>query len=491
MKKILLFSGAMIIAVIICSGILSSEANTRHTDFTSLKTPKDTTYIVIAWNDLGMHCANKYFGNMCILPPYNNQRAQVIRVGTATSLPHIMTTGFSVSYQIPGNTYSVGKTDFWTYASGMFGTTIPNNIGLTGAGLSGTMDITGNYFHIEGIPVTPYPDTDLVNEHPFQLTLIKAYNSSSTMVASTRSVIPVSNEISCVSSGCHSSEQNILDSHESVSGFDPNVKPILCANCHQDNALGKPGTAGTPVFSEAVHTLHGSITNDCYKCHPGPNTQCLRDIMHTKGMVCQDCHGTVSNVGQSITNGRQAWLQEPDCGATACHGAAHGAEPGKLFRNSQGHGSLFCSACHGSPHAILPTNNSNDNLQNLTLQGYIGTLNSCIVCHGVNPTGAGPHGLFASVVDYDSTATGATMLMNVYPNPVTSSATIPFDLVKKDKVKLALYNTSGQQVKLYLDQYLKAGSYTVNFTKDDLTEGVYYIVLSTGVNVYTKKITIL
>jgi hypothetical protein len=60
---------------------------------------------------------------------------------------------------------------------------------------------------------------------------------------------------------------------------------------------------------------------------------------------------------------------------------------------SRGHGGLYCSACHGEPHAILPSGQANDNVQNIALQGHAGTLNKCEVCHGVVPAGPGPHGL--------------------------------------------------------------------------------------------------
>jgi len=153
-----------------------------------------------------------------------------------------------------------------------------------------------------------------------------------------------------------------------------------------------PGQPGIPSFSFVIHDKHKDKTNDCYKCHPGPNTQCFRDVMHTGGMVCQDCHGSVGNVSQTIENGRQPWLQEPSCGATSCHGANYAEETGKLFKQSRGHGGLFCSACHGSPHAIQPTTQPNDNVQNIALQGFSGVLRRCEVCHGNVPTGPGPHG---------------------------------------------------------------------------------------------------
>lgn len=89
-------------------------------------------YILIGWNDLGMHCSNKDFSKLVILPPYNNIHAQAIRVGDASNLPAVVTTDFNVTYEIPGNTYSVGKTNFWDYVFQIFGVNLDPNIGLTG-----------------------------------------------------------------------------------------------------------------------------------------------------------------------------------------------------------------------------------------------------------------------------------------------------------------------------------------------------------------------
>jgi hypothetical protein len=127
-------------------------------------------YVLLGWNDLGMHCSNKDFSKMGILPPYNNIYAQLIKKQTGLS-PEIVTSGFTVEYSIPGNTYSVGKTNFWTYAQALFGLPdpLPNNIGLTGKGLTGNMDISTNAFKVEGIPNTPFVDSDWIVERPFQL----------------------------------------------------------------------------------------------------------------------------------------------------------------------------------------------------------------------------------------------------------------------------------------------------------------------------------
>jgi hypothetical protein len=358
-------------------------------------------YVLFAWNDLGMHCSNKDFSNMCILPPYNNIMAQAIRVGDASRMPQIITNGIRITYEIPGNTYSVGKTNFWSYEDKIFGVTLNDNIGLTGKGLSGEMDAKQGYYIAEGVPITPYTDADLVNEDPYQQGLIKLY-SGNVLLSSSKPVIPVSNEISCVSSGCHPNENHIINEHTDDGGFDRNDRPILCASCHSSNALGTPGKPGLGSLSQVIHEEHGSRTNDCYKCHPGAKTKCFRDVMYSAGKKCQDCHGSVSNVANTIENGRRPWLDEPKCGSTECHGNQYAENDGKLFRQSKGHGGLYCSACHGSPHAINPSTNDKDNENSIRLQGFAGPIRNCMICHGVNPTGSGPHGLKAPGPDSEA-----------------------------------------------------------------------------------------
>ena len=70
------------------------------------------THIVIGWNDLGMHCANRSFADLCVLPPYNTIWSVVIVRGDATTLPQVHVAGYEVTYSLPDNTYSAGKTDF-------------------------------------------------------------------------------------------------------------------------------------------------------------------------------------------------------------------------------------------------------------------------------------------------------------------------------------------------------------------------------------------
>lgn len=459
-------------------------------------------YVLLGWNDLGMHCANKYFGKVAVLPPYNNIHAQLIKK-QANSTPQVVTSGFIVEYSIPFNTYSIGKTDFWTFAQVLFGlpNPLPPNIGLKGKGLAGVMDTSGNGFFAEGIPVTPFKDSNWLVEKPFQtIHLVAREISTNNIVATTDVVIPVSNEINCVSSGCHASEQAILNAHETVNGFNTNG-PVLCGSCHGTAALGTVGdTINAKKFSYRIHNRHKDITptdsiGTCYKCHPGPVTQCFRDVMRygiSNPMRCQSCHGNMNNVANTINAGRRPWLDEPKCGAASCHGSNFSEEPNKLFRMSKGHARLYCSACHGSPHAIVPTREPNDNFQNINLQGYAGPLRVCTVCHTSNPGGPGAHGLtFTEIRKIEGELPQNYTLHQNYPNPFNPNTKIKFDLSKKTYLSLIVYDLTGKQVGVITKGEFEAGSYEFNWTAVNISSGIYIIQLETSEYKGTIKATLL
>ncbi|MBS1715494.1 MAG: cytochrome c3 family protein [Armatimonadetes bacterium] len=348
--------------------------------------------IVVAYNDLGMHCMNEDFSELCILPPFNTLRATVI---DRTDDPNIVTSGVTLEYSIPGNTVSHTKTNFWDYTQSLFGVTLPPDIGLTGNGLTGVMTASpaDHDWVVTGIPVTPL--TDALVDDPFQLAQV-IVRKNGIIKDITQNVIPVSWEIHCDS--CHvakngkSPATDILERHDRKHGTDLiHQKPVLCARCHADPALGTSGEPGVPSMSAAMHSSHAkrpyaakpaALGNDplntCYSCHPGTKTQCMRDVHLSKGMDCVSCHGNMKAVGNP---NRRPWVDEPRCGS--CHNVpGHQYEQaGKLFRDSFGHKGVKCVVCHNSPHAIVPTVTERDNVQMQRLQGHPGTLDTCSVCH--------------------------------------------------------------------------------------------------------------
>ena len=270
------------------------------------------------------------------------------------------------------------------------------NVGLTGLGLSGQMSAGNGYFNAIGIPLTEQNDDGTVNH--YQTAVVEVRDAGNNLLAETRTVAPLSTEMHCAN--CHfdggienistgNYRMNILVLHDMHNGTNLTGGPIpvLCASCHPDNALGTTGTL--PPLSHAMHMHHSAVIpttlDGCYMCHPGANTRCLRGVMATKaGLSCPNCHGGMEQVG---AEGRDYWLQEPDCGQ--CH--MYAANLDALYRHSTGHGGVYCEACHGSTHAELPSSLAADNDQAIRLQGYAGALNECWICHTDGVTAENPH----------------------------------------------------------------------------------------------------
>lgn len=221
-------------------------------------------------------------------------------------------------------------------------------------------------------------------------------------------------------------------------------QPVRCSKCHFSSVVPGSGYGSIKPLTRAIHTHHATVIDPrdgqpldsetnratCYTCHGGSLTHFLRGAMGTAdttsgqlAIQCQSCHGSMAIVGS--TN-RTGWLSQPNC--QACHvGDAQNTINGQirftsaltngqlrapandrfatdpntpgngfsLFHSSRGHGNLMCSACHGAPHAEYPSAVSNDNRQSIQVQGHVGVMAECQVCHGTQTltAGNGPHGM--------------------------------------------------------------------------------------------------
>jgi hypothetical protein len=363
-------------------------------------------YVVFAWNDLGMHCLNPTYDQAVILPPYNTVWAQVVKRGNP---PEIVTDGLEVGYQLVDNTFSSGKTDshggdfaqFWQYCEALFGVTLDVDTGLNledpavHNGLSGQMALKGDHFQVNGIPVVPVSDAGVWG--PYQVMEL-AVTSGGTRIAYTQATVPTSDEINCAK--CHAQGgvgtvhiaggggpdvfANILSVHDALSETTLEASaPVLCASCHGSPALGTegPGSAGA-YLSDSVHSFHSITGAACLDCHPGQVTECNRSLAHTAADGnCTTCHGTLAEVASSIEEGRVPWADEPKC--ATCHTGIPQVDTGTtLYRNAVGHGGMYCTACHGSPHAMFPSREVKDNYQPLQYQSSSKSIGSCGVCHG-------------------------------------------------------------------------------------------------------------
>ena len=121
----------------------------------------------------------------------------------------------------------------------------------------------------------------------------------------------------------HKSMSNVMHSHHSSTGLFQDMPPAIDAQ----------GNRRDPVLTQTI------LEDTCYLCHPGERTQCMRGAMANGGLVCQDCHGQMDQVGDDFTHNvsltnpgdfdlgpdfytnpdtpRVPWANEPGCGS--CH----------------------------------------------------------------------------------------------------------------------------------------------------------------------------
>ncbi len=249
--------------------------------------PALETATVLAANDLGMHCMDREFSVFSILPPFNVVNAQVVK-RDSNGQPYVADDSevdlfYDDVADATGsiNSYSVGKTDFWSYANALFDVILPEGQGLTGLYMpaddpqvrgSQPMEYSLNkeMFSAEGIPFTPYDDT-LFNR-PYPMMRISAVDAQSgETLGHLDVVVPVATETDC--QNCHKtgamaaegvgwsndlnleiqSKINILKLHDDNNPTNLEAsQPVLCAQCHYSPALDLAGTGPAGDLGDGV-----------------------------------------------------------------------------------------------------------------------------------------------------------------------------------------------------------------------------------------------
>ena len=300
--------------------LAGNSATSTVTYTVSSSSTGSTNAQLLAWNDLGMHCMDSDYSVFTLLPPFNTLNAQLVANGKLVGAG----AGYGLSFEAQAdpsgsiNTYSVGKTNFWTWVGPLFGANPGVGLGLTGTPTATTTktDMSWNdlynWFEATGIPVTPIDDT--LAENYFPMVKVKATDSTGKEIASAGTVLPVSSEINC--NTCHASgtgsnaampnggwvtgeektekewRLNILRLHDeknagkTITGKDgvtktyaqlmadkgygtslessaKTGKPVLCDTCHNSNALavwGIKGVDGVSNMTAAMHNRHAGTS---------------------------------------------------------------------------------------------------------------------------------------------------------------------------------------------------------------------------------------
>jgi hypothetical protein len=78
-----------------------------------------------------------------------------------------------------------------------------------------------------------------------------------------------------------------------------------------------------------------------------------------------------------------------------------------------------------------------------------------------------------------------------YPNPFNPSTVISYSLPQASYIKLIIYNTLGQTIKVLENGFRNAGNYSINFNLANLPSGIYFYRLEAGQYTQVKKMILI
>ncbi|HSR37236.1 MAG TPA: hypothetical protein VLL73_08655, partial [Desulfurivibrionaceae bacterium] len=383
--------------------------------------PATAQYVLLAWNEYGMHTMSDSDSRFSLRMPGNTLHAMLIKRGPT---PQVITDGIDIHYTVAADSANPGsQVDFWNHAASLTDRELSLNTGVSGNGVSGLMRAStdGRTFSVSEVPLTPYQETGAYLPYPL-ITMTAVDRATSAMLATATMVAPVSTEWGC--RNCHGgpwrkasagisteTADTILAVHDryartTLAKQAKDGKPLRCQLCHPDprSAQGNPNGLS---LSAAMHGFHAPLfkgrgADACFFCHqdaaPHGVTRFYRGIHNELGLDCTTCHGVIEDHALSLLlaeqkagkkaatkriarlqpkgvttlaalNPRQAWINEPDC--LGCHvdfqppGASTAfnqwtPSEADLFRRRADNLGIPCAACHNSAHAVYPTANAYD-----------------------------------------------------------------------------------------------------------------------------------
>ncbi len=411
----------------------SSKSITVPVAVTNVTVPPPTSgsgnYTLLAWNDLGMHCMDGLdFSVFTILPPYNTLHAQL-----KDKAGKLITSGVNLTYEAVAdstgsiNTHSAGKTNFWQNSGKLFGLSPVPDVGLNLDGLAGGAPEPGNetpsitpspmtynteykWYEAEGIPVTPFSDKKDANgnyiKNFYPTVKVVAKDPVGNVLATTTTVLPVSDEMTC--KGCHASnspandakpiagwvndpnlekdwKRNILRLHDEKKQSDPDPSlATLYANAlnkvgYSSNGLLSTADSGKPVLCVSCHasnayfdkrnkkTVMGGLTGLGFVDANG------KQLIPPFTQVLHDLHADVKDPTSVPVN---SLTLNDSANRTACY-TCHPGSKTQCLRGAMGKATaangdslMSCQSCHGNMKAV----------GNSTRQGWVDEP-TCESCH--------------------------------------------------------------------------------------------------------------
>ena len=80
------------------------------------------------------------------------------------------------------------------------------------------------------------------------------------------------------------------------------------------------------------------------------------------------------------------------------------------------------------------------------------------------------------------------VLHNVYPNPFNPVTNIIYGLSEYTIVQIVIFDLSGKQVELLVNDFQEAGYHSVDWNADNHPSGMYFVKMIAGEYINTQKL---
>jgi len=97
----------------------------------------------------------------------------------------------------------------------------------------------------------------------------------------------------------------------------------------------------------------------------------------------------------------------------------------------------------------------------------------------------------SDIIDKQPQVPSNFLLYQNYPNPFNPTTVISYSIPTASNVKLIVYNSLGQTVRILENAYKQVGNYSVNFNAANLPSGIYFYKLEAGQFSQIKKMMLI
>ena len=93
-------------------------------------------------------------------------------------------------------------------------------------------------------------------------------------------------------------------------------------------------------------------------------------------------------------------------------------------------------------------------------------------------------------VPIQPTLTRESIAINISPNPFSESTSIEMSLSQSSDVTIELFDLQGRKITTVASQNFSEGKNEINFSRESLGAGIYFLQLKTATETFTGKLVI-